>query len=1288
MARRHVGTLPLGGTIALCAILLFAPEARSQIKVTRKMLTISGSVGLAQVTLQGLPGAEPGQTVQTDENGVYSAQVVYGWTGKVQPVKTGYVFQPPEIAYSTKVTSDLAGQNYVATRLKFTISGSVGLPGVKMNGLPDVISDEKGRYTATVDYGWSGNATPEKAGYRFDPTTRSYTDVTRNVVDNYQQSPMTYTISGTAERPGIVMKGLPGEPTTGSDGTYRVEVPYEWSGTVTPTREGCLFRPEKREYVMVTSPQTNQDFNTEVLSYIVSGSVGMDGVVLKGFPEDVVSDPSGFYMVSVEHGWGGTITPEKPGYTFAPPSKEYKKVTETQENENYNASVVYLKIEGTTGVGEATLSGFPGGAVTTDAKGFYSAQVEYNWTGTVIPDKPGYSFTPKERTYPGVTTNQVDQNYKGEKVYFEISGNVGLPNVQLKGFPTSVVSKTDGSYSAKVDYNWSGTVTPVKAGYEFEPEKQEYASVFMPQLNQDYLARTIQHRISGKVLTKSGEPVPGVAIVGEGTSPVAQAMTDQDGSFEIKVDHNWRGKITPQAAGWIFSPVAKPFEAVTGPIPNQSIVGEVKMLTLSNVIMFADKEPIQGIQVSAEPNDNTVSSVTDATGRYNVKVPYGWSGTLHFHRDDLDFSENDPVTYADVTEDIDETARKRTTQPPVDTGRQAPPVDTGRQAPPVDTGRQAPRVDAGRQTPPVDAGRQAPPVDTGRQAPPVDQSLAGRDVILRRLAQVQSEYDTLKTLPFNDTNRAKMLDLLQEQVRLEQMLETGGTLDTQTVEPQPSEGGKPAPGDTLAPKLHSVLGELGRRTNTKIYADMTVKDDPCPVGVESVTGMSVEQALQQILDSMKRNYTFRVLPDNTYEVYYPISNMYPFGTEITSALGDIATEVAVPIICDPNVSLTTTASFENVPLETALDMILAGTPYSFRRMTNYYLVGDSGPKSLSFQRLTETRYLRLSHITPTRAKDLLAEQHKQYVQAEAASTIDPNDQGHLLTVTAPTEIADKIIELVKKYDVSRRQVLLDTRVVAMDHGNLLNLGVKWDFPAFEYGQLLTAHDWTKALSIGYSLDGTFTNALMAKINALQTNNQLEIVANPQLTAQDGSQAELRSIQEEWFMMTDTSTTSLYSRSELQKIESGTILTITPYIGDSNEITLEMAVEVSDSIAKGADSDLPIINRRQAKNKVTVQNGGTVAVAGLTENRTRKIGDRVPVLGSIPLVGRLFRNDDNQKTTREIAVFVTANLVPEKSSEQVIQAGIGGPGALGAGVQPRPAGQEFKNGLAEALASQR
>jgi general secretion pathway protein D len=189
--------------------------------------------------------------------------------------------------------------------------------------------------------------------------------------------------------------------------------------------------------------------------------------------------------------------------------------------------------------------------------------------------------------------------------------------------------------------------------------------------------------------------------------------------------------------------------------------------------------------------------------------------------------------------------------------------------------------------------------------------------------------------------------------------------------------------------------------------------------------------------------------------------------------------------------------------------------------------------------------------------------------------------------------------------------------------------------------------------IGYAPDATFTSSLTAALNLLAQNDEATIIANPQALAQDGKVAEIAVMSEEYFFMTgnqNQQTTGFFGSyySQLEKIESGTKLNITPHIGDNNDITLALAIEVSDSIPRGRESELPVVTRRTSLNTVRIKNGGTVALAGLTENRTRTDKRRVPGLSKLPLIGGLFKNTNDEASSREIAVFVTANIIPESS----------------------------------------
>jgi hypothetical protein len=560
MAKKYVG-LPLGGMIALCAILLLAPDSHGQgMTITRRTFTISGTTGVAGVTMQGFPVT--GTTVTTDDNGVYTVEVPYEWSGTVHPVKAGYTFQPPEKTY-TKVVTNSIKEDYKPTVMTYTITGTTGEPNVKLIGFPDeVTSNAAGSYTATVVYGWAGTVLPEKSGYRFEPPSISYGPINKDAKDqNYKAFELTYTISGTAGTAGVTLNvtGFPKPVISGADGAYRVEVRHDWSGTIKPVKDGVEFTPTERTYQTVMENQTNQDYQYRVFTYQITGTTGMAGVIMKGLPDDPITDGSGFYSATVTYGSSLKVVPEKPGFRFEPPLKQYTNVKTDYPNQDYKPSAIQLTISGNAGTGSVTLVGLPGDP-QSDATGNYSAKVPFGFTNPVTPTKDGWSFEPPSYEYNSLAQDQVRQNFKAERIRFKITGNVGgVGPVTLMGFPTPVVSGPDGSYSADVDWNWSGIVIPRKEGYTFEPVSREYKNLQVSQASQDYQPLIMKHAITGRVVDEAGAPVPEVIVAAEGEPPVT---TGPDGKFELKVTHRWQGRISFQRDGYDFSPSTRAFQTV------------------------------------------------------------------------------------------------------------------------------------------------------------------------------------------------------------------------------------------------------------------------------------------------------------------------------------------------------------------------------------------------------------------------------------------------------------------------------------------------------------------------------------------------------------------------------------------------------------------------------------------------------------------------------------------------------------------------------------------------------
>ena len=209
---------------------------------------------------------------------------------------------------------------------------------------------------------------------------------------------------------GVTINGLPGNPVTDINGLYTAIVSDGWTWSVAPAKTGYIFDPPSRSYTDVNVNYNSENYYTGTLTFTISGNAGVNGVTMSGLPGNPVTDINGLYTAAVPHGWSGTATPTKTGYTFTPTNRSYADVNADSNSQNYTASQITFTISGNADENGVTMSGLPGNPVT-DINGLYTATVPYGWSGTVTPAKTGYTFTPTSRSYADVNADSNNQNY-------------------------------------------------------------------------------------------------------------------------------------------------------------------------------------------------------------------------------------------------------------------------------------------------------------------------------------------------------------------------------------------------------------------------------------------------------------------------------------------------------------------------------------------------------------------------------------------------------------------------------------------------------------------------------------------------------------------------------------------------------------------------------------------------------------------------------------------------------------------------------------------------------------
>ena len=160
-------------------------------------------------------------------------------------------------------------------------------------------------------------------------------------VFTFQTRPIQVTIVGNAGVAGAVLSytdGVPRTVTSNATGAYSITLPFNWTGTITPSKTGYLFTPRSASFTNLTASQTIQNF-TAVVAYSISGNVGLPGLtlsyVIDTTTHTVTADGSGNYSFIVPSGWNGTVTPSPVCYTFTPPNRVYTNVTANQTAQNY-----------------------------------------------------------------------------------------------------------------------------------------------------------------------------------------------------------------------------------------------------------------------------------------------------------------------------------------------------------------------------------------------------------------------------------------------------------------------------------------------------------------------------------------------------------------------------------------------------------------------------------------------------------------------------------------------------------------------------------------------------------------------------------------------------------------------------------------------------------------------------------------------------------------------------------------------------------------------------------------
>jgi uncharacterized repeat protein (TIGR02543 family) len=290
-----------------------------------------------------------------------------------------------------------------------------------------------------------------------------------------------------------------------------------WSGDLTGSDNPDSITMDANKTVTATFAINQMN----IFGYITEpdANVPVEGVFIganNGGGSDT-TDSNGYYELTVDYGWSGTVEPNKTGYTFEPNDIDYSNVT-ADHNDSYIAILDTFAISGyavdsemlapledvlvspDNDGGPYTSKYYGGGYDTTDANGYYEVVVDYNWSDNIVPSKYAFAFEPNSIAYTNVTEDKVEeQNYVGTLLTYTITGYIkNSCEVSIEGVLVDAnngggqdTTDVNGFYEVWVDYNWSGMVTPSKQYYTFDPNGMSYIDVQADIVDQNYIAYNV-----------------------------------------------------------------------------------------------------------------------------------------------------------------------------------------------------------------------------------------------------------------------------------------------------------------------------------------------------------------------------------------------------------------------------------------------------------------------------------------------------------------------------------------------------------------------------------------------------------------------------------------------------------------------------------------------------------------------------------------------------------------------------------------------------------------------------
>lgn len=418
--------------------------------------------------------------------------------------------------------------------------------------------------------------------------------------------------------------------------------------------------------------------------------------------------------------------------------------------------------------------------------------------------------------------------------------------------------------------------------------------------------------------------------------------------------------------------------------------------------------------------------------------------------------------------------------------------------------------------------------------------------------------------------------------------------------------------------------------------------------------------------------------------------------DVRSVLQLIADFTDLNLVASDTVQGNITLRLQNVPWDQALDLVLKTRGLDKRKVGNVLLIAPADEiaarerQELEAQnQIAELAPLRreLIQVNYAKAADIAALfQSVAGIAGEGEGegaergSVTVDDRTNSIIAYQTQDKLDELRRIVAQLDIPVRQVMIEARLVEASVGYDKSLGVRWGgavrhgnwtgygkngsrgltddddrtcgpylggcaLPTTSTGDDgstpvpfvdLGAVNSTSGIGIGFLTD----NAILdLQLSAMEKTGNGEVISQPKVVTSDKETAKILKGTEVPYQEASSSGATTISFKE-----AALSLEVTPQITPDNRIIMEVKVNKDEPDYENAILGVPPIKKNEVNAKVLVSDGETIVIGGVFSNTQSKSVEKVPLLGDIPFVGRLFRRDTVTDTKNELLVFITPRIM--------------------------------------------